>query len=67
MEKGKVLGRENMGRVMEVGSAVARVKVGGTRDTVLHRLAQAPLEQAPVYEHFDRRHAGWTKVVLEPA
>jgi threonine dehydrogenase-like Zn-dependent dehydrogenase len=28
VEKGKVLGHENLGRVMEVGSAVRRVKVG---------------------------------------
>jgi threonine dehydrogenase-like Zn-dependent dehydrogenase len=27
-----------------------------------------PLDQAPEgYEHFDRRDAGWTKVVLQPA
>ncbi|HEY1519553.1 MAG TPA: alcohol dehydrogenase catalytic domain-containing protein [Solirubrobacteraceae bacterium] len=76
MEGRRVLGHENLGEVVEIGTGVDSIKVGDTRDLihvgkakpswiVSHHL---PLTSAAdAYEHFDRRDTGWTKVVLSPA
>jgi threonine dehydrogenase-like Zn-dependent dehydrogenase len=42
MESGRILGHENMGRVVEIGKAVTQIKVGDGLSSIQHWMRSLP-------------------------